>query len=361
MNKRKIIFYNPSFESGGVETNIKNLILLFSNNKKYSVNLLTGKKKIKIFEKNYHSIFPNFLIKFCHNRISSYFLCSLVLFYHCIKSSCIILSFQNNIFAIIIAKLTNSKIVIRLNTSPDKYIKNYITKKIFKFFYMFSDAIICNSQEFVKKIKFYFNIKSNLILNFINFDYINKKKCEKIKLKFKNKKTLKILNIGRLTYQKNQILILKAIKNFKINYHLIILGSGNELENLKEYCLKNNLNKKVSFINFTKNPYKYINWCDLFILSSKYEGMPNVLIEAGYLKKNIISSNCPTGPKELIRNQKNGYLFKNNSVVSLISTIKKFYNDKNNNKKKENLYMDIKKTYNNQKNFQKLIKILDNI
>lgn len=360
MTKRKIIFYNPSFENGGVETNIKNLILLFGNNKKYSVDLLTSKKKINIFGKNYHSIFPNFLIKFCHNRISSYFLCSLVLFYHCIKSSCIILSFQNNIFAIIIAKFTNSKIIIRLNTSPDKYIKNYITKKIFKFFYMFSDSIICNSKEFVNKIKFYFNIKSNLIPNFINFDYIDKKKNKKIKLKFKKNKTLKILNIGRLTSQKNQILILKAIKNLEINYHLIILGSGHELENLKEYCLKNNLNKKVSFINFTKNPYKYINWCDLFILSSKYEGMPNVLIEAGYLKKNIISSNCPTGPKELIKNRQNGYLFKNNSVKSLISTIRKFYNDKDN-KKIENLYMDIKKTYNNQKNFQKLIKILDNI
>ena len=63
-------------------------------------------------------------------------------------------------------------------------------------------------------------------------------------------------------------------------------------------------------MNYQSNPYKFINKSDLFILSSKYEGSPNVLIEALFLQKNIISTNCPTGPDEILKNGKYGQLFK---------------------------------------------------
>ena len=66
--------------------------------------------------------------------------------------------------------------------------------------------MICNSIEFSKQIKRYFNIKSTLIHNFINYSYINLKKNTKIKIK-KNKNIINILNIFRLTDQKNKILI----------------------------------------------------------------------------------------------------------------------------------------------------------
>ena len=58
------------------------------------------------------------------------------------------------------------------------------------------------------------------------------------------------------------------------------------------------------------NPFPIIKKADLFVLSSKYEGLPNVLLEAATLKKFIISSNCPTGPKEILMNGKGGFILK---------------------------------------------------
>ena len=60
--------------------------------------------------------------------------------------------------------------------------------------------------------------------------------------------------------------------------------------------LQNKLDKKVKFLGYKNNPLKYIKQADILILSSIFEGSPNILIEALFLKKYIISTNCPTGP-----------------------------------------------------------------
>ena len=70
------------------------------------------------------------------------------------------------------------------------------------------------------------------------------------------------------------------------------------------------MNDKVKIINWQKNPYKYLKSADLLVLTSKYEGLPNILLEAVSLKKNIISTDCPTGPREILSNGKYGDLFR---------------------------------------------------
>ena len=85
----------------------------------------------------------------------------------------LILSFQSNILAITLAKLFHHKIIIRSNTSPDKYIKNLLTKIIFKFFFNFADEIVVNSYDFKKKLFTLFNLKSKVIYN-SRFILINK-------------------------------------------------------------------------------------------------------------------------------------------------------------------------------------------
>ena len=77
------------------------------------------------------------------------------------------------------------------------------------------------------------------------------------------------------------------------------------------------MNKNVKLLNFVENPYNYIKQTDLFILSSKYEGLPNVLLETLVIRKFIISSDCPTGPKEILSNGKGGLLFKNGDYKDL--------------------------------------------
>ena len=79
---------------------------------------------------------------------------------------------------------------------------------------------------------------------------------------------------------------------------------------MKNYIKQNKLEKLVKLLNFTKNPFPYIKKSQLFILSSTYEGLPNVLLEALVLRKFIISSNCQTGPSEILLNGNGGLLFK---------------------------------------------------
>ena len=118
-----------------------------------------------------------------------------------------------------------------------------------------------------------------------------------------------------------------------------------EKNNLKKFIKEKNLKNFVKIINVQKNPYKFINKSDLFVLSSKYEGLPNVLLEATVLKKFIISSNCPTGPREILLNGKGGFLFKIGDFKDLADKIIKYKKNKRKMEKK------IKITYKNLNRF----------
>ena len=95
---------------------------------------------------------------------------------------------------------------------------------------------------------------------------------------------------------------------------------------------ENNLNQIISFAGYKKNPYNYIKQADIFILTSKFEGLPNVLLEAQLFKKFIISSNCPTGPKEILLNGKAGNLFNIGDYKQLSKCILQYNKNKNKNK-----------------------------
>ena len=125
------------------------------------------------------------------------------------------------------------------------------------------------------------------------------------------KKDIKIINIARFTDQKDHITLLKAFQKVSEKYmcKLLIMGYGPNKNLINNFIKKNRLQKKIKVIGFQLNPYKYINKSDLLILSSIYEGLPNVILEAMTLKKFVISSNCPTGPYEILNNGKYGYLF----------------------------------------------------
>ena len=123
-----------------------------------------------------------------------------------------------------------------------------------------------------------------------------------------------------------------AIINKTLNFKALIIGRGILRDKMNTFIKKNKLEKKIKLLNFQDNPYKYIAKSDLLVLSSKFEGLPNVLLEALSLKKFIISSNCPTGPREILDNGKGGFLFEVGNFKELAKKIISF----NDNKKKYN-------------------------
>ena len=95
-----------------------------------------------------------------------------------------------------------------------------------------------------------------------------------------------------------------------IESNLLIIGYGSQLKEINKIIKKNNISKNVKILTNIKNPFPYYKIADTFVLSSKYEGFGNVLVEAAMFKNNIISSNCNSGPKEILLNGRGGQLFK---------------------------------------------------
>jgi glycosyltransferase involved in cell wall biosynthesis len=78
-----------------------------------------------------------------------------------------------------------------------------------------------------------------------------------------------------------------------------------------------NLTNKVCFAGFDKNPFKYMSACDIYVLSSRHEGMPGTLVQAMACGAACVSADCPTGPNELIKDGENGFLVPVEDVTAL--------------------------------------------
>ncbi len=160
----------------------------------------------------------------------------------------------------------------------------------------------------------------------INIEEILNKKRKNNDLKEKEY----FLSIGRLTKQKNYILLLKLIKNLKhekINNKFIIIGEGEEKLNLLKYIKENNLEESVKLLGYKENIFPYLRDCNALISTSLWEDPGFTIIEAGYCGIPIISSDCPNGPREILDNGEGGYLFKSNSIENFQEIFKKFFND----------------------------------
>ena len=174
-----------------------------------------------------------------------------------------------------------------------------------------------------------------------------KKKFETIN-EFNINKKKNLIGIGRLTKQKNFSLLINAFKEIEKKYdeyNLIILGDGEEKTKLISLIKSYNLEEKVNLIGYKDNVYKYLKNADCFILTSLWEDPGFVLIEAGLSNSIVISSNCKNGPEEILNNENNGYLFKNNDLKDLLRKFDEFKSEDKNKlfKKKLNLKKEIKK------------------
>jgi len=321
----------PSIEGGGVEKNLF-LVSNFLIKKIDKVSIITISKKYKKkFSSNIEFITLSSTIWDKLSRRFKYFLSIILLVKEILKDRKItVFAFQANIYCIIVCKLFFIRIITRSNSAPIGWSQNPLKRLIFKFFLNLSDKVMVNSIQFKKELKKEFNVNAIYIYNPLNFDEIKHQSKLKSTKIYSNTKKLRILNIGRFTEQKDQITFLRALNLVKdhIKIEAVIIGRGLLKKELINYINKNHLNRFIKIYDFVKNPYPLIKQTELFILSSKYEGLPNVLLEALTLKKFVISSNCSTGPKEILLNGKGGLLFKVGDYKQLAKKINYYHQNK---------------------------------
>ncbi len=174
-------------------------------------------------------------------------------------------------------------------------INNYLIKKL----YPKADQIICNSQGNANDLISNYNLAASKIVVVHNPVDIEKINGIEIKETFFSDEYFNIVTIGRLDTGKNHQLLINAIAPFP-KIRLYILGDGWLMESLQHLTKELSINERVFFLGFDNNPYKYLKTANLFLFGSNHEGFPNVLLEAMACGLPIVSTNCKSGPDEIM-------------------------------------------------------------
>jgi len=355
-NKIKIYIFHPYSFIGGADTSISRLINNLNKNI-YEIDFITlGKVNLKLSKQTKNKIK---VIKINTSRtILSIFSIRNYLNSDKIKKYKKYIFFSNQNFANIISffilyKLNWIKQILIERNHLDEFkynrsYKNFFIKLLIKFLYKKADKVIGISKKLSNDLANFTNCRVQTIYNPAYDKNIYKLSNKKI---FLSKKKI-ILNIGRLENQKDHITLLKAFKESlkKKDSYLIIIGYGSQKKKILKFIKLNNLNNNVVILDKITNPYPYFKKADLFILTSLYEGFGNVLTEAIMFKIPIISTDCNSGPKEILLNGKGGDLVKIGNYKNISKKIIKNLNKKN--------YKKIKLAYQQLKRFS-IKKIID--
>jgi len=243
----------------------------------------------------------------------------------------IVLSFlwSCNIRAILAKFFSSSKakFIISERTYIEKDVRRLQDKVGIAFTYRFADKIIAVSEGVRDGLIKYFKVlpdRITTIYNPFDLEEIKKKAGEPLPAEFRNLSRPWVVSAGRLSYEKNYSFLLKAYAEYKKvsgEGTFIIMGKGEMEDELKTIARKLGIENSVYWAGFQKNPYSIMKNSDVFVLGSHYEGFPNVIVEAMATGVPVISTDCPSGPSEIITNYLNGILVPVNDTEKLCKAI----------------------------------------
>jgi len=329
----KVAFLIPSFEGGGTERVIITLangfakrgidvFIISLNSKGAYQNEVNENVKIEILNTK-RTIFSFIKIKNFLDKENPNILFSSIA--------------HLNIFIIIVKRImvkSDRKFVIRESNTlseimkSNNNLKNIILCKLIRIFYPKADLIVSPSQGVADDLMKNYGIDKNkikVIYNPIDHKFLLNMAKEPVDNYFINNKSPEkvIIGIGSLTKQKNFSSLIMAFYNIKRhhNYKLIILGEGKERSKLESLIERLNIRDCILMPGFVKNPFKYLINANVFVLSSIYEGLPNVLIQALLLGVPCVSTKCKSGPEEILNFGEYGQLVRINDHVEMSDAI----------------------------------------
>ena len=330
--KVSVLVYSRMEEEYPVDSNVKVYTIAKSQKECNDMSILT---RLKLFRKKLKEIKPDAVISFL----------SIIQIY--IRLTSIGLHIPR------IETVRNNPIEIKKRMNP-LYSKIWVNclKKC--------SALIIQSEDqksfFDKKV----TDKAVVIPNPINELYIQNKKNEY------NANSHKIIAAGRLDIQKNYKMMIDAVKIALQKYpdiSLEIYGAGELYEELNAYINEQGMFGKVCLMGRSDSLYKLYTEIDLYLMSSNFEGMPNALAEAMAIGLPCISTDCKTGPRDLIENGHNGYLVEVGNASSMAEKIVEFFSLSDDEQKKmgENARKKIIDFCSEENSLSKLIQLIETI
>ena len=334
----KIGFCIDSLETGGAEKLLVDIVNALYETKNYEIHILTKLKS--------NSYFFN-LIK---DKIKYYFLLEKKSkgFFSKTRDSIIkkinfkkfsekldvIIDFLDGDFCSYIKDIKNKKKIVWLHSSYKNLLirKKNIDEKLKNY-----DKILVISDDMEKEL---LEVRKDLkniykVDNFVDYQEIDKKLNEDLKIDFDfNQKYF--LTVCRLNEEQKDVkTLIEAFSLYKGDEKLVIAGDGPDRKMLEDLCIEKNIKDKVIFLGMIDNPFIFMKNSQAFILSSKVEGFGLVLIEALYCGAKVISSNCPTGPSQILLNGEAGELFEVSNVAELLNKLEIIHNKEYNKAKIE--------------------------
>lgn len=201
-------------------------------------------------------------------------------------------------------------------------IRYYLENKLAKFYYHYTNKIVAVSNGVKNEIINDYQIPSEKIFTIYNpvitTDMNNFIRNDNQKTQ---NDTWKLVSIGRLHHQKGYDILIKAAQLLKYSWILEIWGEGDEHNILQEKIRELGLVNKVFLKGYTSTPFEIMKDADIFILSSRHEGLGNVLIEAMASQCQLIAADCKYGPSEILENGKYGKLVSSNDPHSMADAI----------------------------------------
>jgi glycosyltransferase involved in cell wall biosynthesis len=313
---KKVALYTPNLHGGGAQRVIVNLANAFSDltietdlvvanySGPYRRNIGTNVNVKKLNSTRAFTSLPG-LIEYLR-RVEPSVLVSTLMYANVLAAAAHFLSGSK------------SKLVLReTNSISGSYTQDITFKDRLVFSaaygaYRCADRVIALVESLSSEIQQVFGLSENkvqTIHNPVDLNRISKLQNEPVR-DLKTEKQV-LLGVGRLSRQKDFSTLLRAfarIHQRNTGMHLVILGEGEERPNLEALAKDLGINENVSLPGFVDNPFAYMSAADLFVLSSRSEGCPNVLIEAMACGTPVVSTDCPTGPDEILEGGKWGPL-----------------------------------------------------
>ncbi|GGG48424.1 glycosyltransferase family 4 protein [Bizionia arctica] len=306
--KKSIAFVLPNLNAGGAQRVISSLANLLI--KEYHVLIVVHYKCEPFYKLN-----SNIKINYCQLQYNTNTnkLHSLTNNYRLVKNLTRILKEHKtdiaiaflpatNIYTILASKFAKIPCIISERANPELFHINAFWHTVRKLAYPFSSRLVVQTIGTKNYFKKYSKSEIEIIKNPLNSDLLNKRDVLIPKENI-------ILNVGRLIEIKNQDLLIRAFSNIKHgNWKLILVGDGDRYESYKKLISSLKMEEHIILAGNISDVSEYYNKAKIFAFTSKHEGFPNVITEAMSFGLACISTDCPFGPSELIKNNENGFL-----------------------------------------------------
>lgn len=243
----------------------------------------------------------------------------------------IVISFMSeaNVTTLLATRGLNVSVLVSERNNPEiRLSKSSIWLKLRQMTYPFAERVIVQTQRALNYFASNLQPSICVIPNPVLLPTNKSSKPQELFNKLPGQKLL--ITVGRLESQKGFDLLLQAFANLKDyfpEWQLIILGEGILHLYLKDLCHQLQLNSRVYFLGRVKNIYEFLQEADIYVMSSRFEGFPNALCEAMASGLPVISTDCPNGPREIIRDGIDGLLVPNEDVLALTAAMKLLMSD----------------------------------